>query len=108
MVEQSTVILDGIILEDHARLTLHELCDACAVHADFICELVDEGLLEPTGAAQSHWYFTGFSLYRVRRAQRLQQDLGLNLAGVALALDLLDEVEQLRAQINHLMAPGRE
>jgi len=108
MAEQSTVILDGIIIEDNARLTLHELCDACAVHADFIGELVDEGLLEPSGRAQSQWYFTGLSLYRVRRAQRLRQDLGLNLAGVAVALDLLDEVEQLRAQIKRLAVPDRD
>ncbi len=108
MEEQSTVILDGIIVEEKARLTLRELCDACAVPADFICELVDEGMLEPSGLEKSHWYFTGFSLHRVRRAQRLQQDLGINLAGVALALDLLDEVEQLRAQVNRLTARGYE
>jgi chaperone modulatory protein CbpM len=35
---------------------------------------------------------------------RLQRDLGVNLAGVALALQLLDEVEALRARINALEA----
>ena len=33
---------------------------------------------------------------------RLQQDLQINLAGVALALDLLDEIESLRALIYRL------
>ncbi|MEO5655034.1 MAG: chaperone modulator CbpM [Nitrosospira sp.] len=31
---------------------------------------------------------------------RLQHDLGVNLAGIALALQLLDEVEMLRARLN--------
>jgi len=32
-------------------------------------------------------------------ASRLQRDLGVNLAGAALALQLLDEIETLRAHI---------
>ena len=36
------------------------------------------------------------------RAHRLQRDLGLNLAGVALALELLDEIEALRSRISAL------
>ncbi|MFZ2170689.1 MAG: chaperone modulator CbpM [Methylococcaceae bacterium] len=30
---------------------------------------------------------------------RLQRDLGVNLAGIALALDLMEELESLRAQM---------
>ena len=33
---------------------------------------------------------------------RLQRDLDLNLAGTALALDLLDELEQLRERLRAL------
>jgi chaperone modulatory protein CbpM len=102
MGQRKTDILSGIILEDTARLTLRELCDACAVNAEFIAELIDEGVLEPAGTEKSHWCFTGFSLHRVRTAKRLQRDLGINLAGVALALELLDEVRQLREQLNRI------
>lgn len=102
MGQRKTDILSGIILEDTARLTLRELCDACAVNAGFIAELIDEGVLEPAGTEKSHWCFTGFSLHRVRTAKRLQRDLGINLAGVALALELLDEVRQLREQLNRI------
>lgn len=102
MGQRKTDILNGIILEDTARLTLRELCEACAVNAEFIAELVDEGVLEPAGIEKSHWCFTGFSLQRVRTAKHLQQDLRINLAGVALALELLDEVRQLREQLNRV------
>ena len=108
MAQQKTDILNGIILEDAARLTLRELCDACAVNAEFIAELVDEGVLEPAGMEKSHWCFTGFTLHRVRTAKRLQRDLGVNLAGVALALELLDEVRQLRVRLNRVVESRHE
>ena len=99
MATPQTDSLTGIILEEETRLSLRELCDACAVHVEFITELVDEGVIEPSGYEKSHWCFSGISLQRIRKAKRLQQDLGINLAGVALALDLMDEVQQLRAQL---------
>lgn len=108
MAQQKTDIVNGIILEDAARLTLRELCDACAVNAEFIAELVDEGVLEPAGMEKSHWCFTGFTLHRVRTAKRLQRDLGVNLAGVALALELLDEVRQLRVRLNRVVESRHE
>ena len=46
------------------------------------------------------WRFTGVSLQKVQRAYRLKRDLGLNTAGVALALDLLDEVHTLQQRLN--------
>ena len=49
MVKQTTTILSGRILENESRLTLRQLCDACAVHAEYIIELVDEGFIEPSG-----------------------------------------------------------
>jgi chaperone modulatory protein CbpM len=106
MATQRTDILTGIIIEEEARLSLRELCEACAVHVEFIAELVDEGVIEPSGIDKSHWCFTGISLQRIRTAKRLQQDLGINLAGVALALDLIEEVQQLRIQLHKL--PGSE
>ncbi|MBC8379409.1 MAG: MerR family transcriptional regulator, partial [Planctomycetes bacterium] len=45
------------------------------------------------------WRFSGSSLVRVRSAQRLQRDLGVNLAGIALALDLIEELDNLRTQL---------
>lgn len=87
------------ILEEHTQLTLADLCRACAVHADRIVELVDIGVLEPQGQEPDRWMFVGTSLPRARTALRLQRDLEIDLAGVALALELLDEIETLRARL---------
>lgn len=108
MMTQHTDILTGIILEEEIHLSLRELCDACAVHAEFITELVDEGVIEPSGFDKSHWCFSGISLHRIRAAKHLQQDLGINLAGVALALDLLDEMQRLHTQLQKLAGPEHE
>jgi len=94
--------LSGIVLDEHIELSLSELCCACSSSAEWIIELVEEGALEPVGHDQSHWRFTGTSLQRAHTAMRLQRDLGINLAGIALALDLLDEIETLRAHLRRL------
>jgi len=108
MVTQHNDILTGIIIEEEVHLSLRELCDACAVHAEFITDLVDEGVIEPSGFDKSHWCFSGISLHRIRAAKRLQQDLGINLAGVALALDLLDEMQLLHTQLRRLSGPEHD
>lgn len=92
-------LLSGCILEEETELTLPELCRACNVHAELIIEFVEEGVLEPAGNEPSAWVFKGGSLKRTRAALRLQHDLGVNLAGVALALQLLDELETLRMRM---------
>lgn len=94
--------LTGIVIDDHAELTLNDLSRACSSSAEWIIELVELGALEPISYKQRQWRFTGSSLQKVRTARRLQRDLGINLAGVALALDLLDEIDELRTQLCRL------
>jgi chaperone modulatory protein CbpM len=96
--------LSGIILEEQTELTLADVCRACAVHAEYIIELVEEGVLVPVGREPVSWRFTGVHMRRTKVSLRLQRDLGINLAGVALALQLLDEVEALRARIRAIEA----
>jgi chaperone modulatory protein CbpM len=91
--------LAGVILEEQAELTLVEVSRICGVEVEWVVELVQEGVLEPAGGETPDWVFTGVQLRRVLAARRLQQDLGLNLPGVALALQLLDEIDSLRARL---------
>ncbi len=92
-------ILTGIIVEESTEFTLGELSRACGKPAEWILALIEEGVIEPIGEDQTHWHFPGHCLRRVRIVQRLQSDLGLNLAGAALALELLEEVEDIRHRI---------
>jgi len=92
-------LLSGEVLEEEIELTLAELCRACQLPAEQVFDLVDEGVIEPLGRELSSWRFAGISVRRVRCAQRLERDLGVNVAGAALALELLEELEQLRARL---------
>jgi chaperone modulatory protein CbpM len=89
----------GTILEEEVVLTLAELCRASRLSAERVIELANEGIVEPIGRKPESWQFRGISLRRIRCAQRLEEDLGVNMAGVALALDLLDEIERLRLRL---------
>ena len=95
--------VSSAVMEELTELTLEDLCRACAVQADVIIELVNEGVMESTVAQPEtpaeHWRFTGLHLYRAKIAVRLHRDLGVNFAGAALVLQLMDEVNTLRARI---------
>ena len=91
--------LMGYILEEQTELTLEDLCRACAAQPDLVIALVHEGVLHPLGAAPTQWRFTGVHMQRASVALRLQRDLGVNPAGAALALELMDELHALRAQL---------
>lgn len=104
--EISMTQITGFILEEQTELSLDDLCRACAAEAARIVELVDEGVLAPAGSTPESWHFTGVHLQRARVALRLETDLGINLAGAALALELLDELDSLRARLQVLEAGG--
>jgi chaperone modulatory protein CbpM len=92
--------LIGEIVDDHTLLTVEELCRLCAVDRTYIVQLVEEGVLSVTEIQATEWRFAGATLRRARTALRLQRDLEINLPGVALALELLEQLEGLRRQLN--------
>lgn len=95
----SNDILKGDLLDDNAELSLNDLCQACAGSTDWVIELVAEGVIEPSGQPPAAWRFSARCLQRAHTAMRLQRDLHINLSGVALAIDLLEEIEALQARL---------
>ncbi|HYN79340.1 MAG TPA: chaperone modulator CbpM [Lamprocystis sp. (in: g-proteobacteria)] len=94
---------EGILVDEGLTVTLAELTQLCGSSARTMQLMVTEGLLRPRqGDAPTDWRFDGLQVRRAQRAQRLRRDLDLNLPGTALALDLLDELETLRARIRVL------
>jgi chaperone modulatory protein CbpM len=89
----------GLVVEEEIHFTLVELCRSCRVPEPELRAWVAEGLLQPTGDQPEDWRFSGSSLRRVRTALRLSRDLEINLAGIAVALDLLDEIALLRSRL---------
>ena len=97
--------LSGEVLDETSEISLVELCRTCAVEAEIVEAMVEHGVLEPAGRRGHHWCFRASSIRRTRVALRLQRDLGVNLAGVALALELLERIDSLNAR---LQAEARE
>lgn len=95
-----------IVMEDITNLTLGDLCRACNTHADIIIELVGEGVIDISANQQSpsheHWRFTGVQLQRAKVAIRLNRDLGVNFAGTALVLQLLDELHIAKSELRNI------
>lgn len=91
--------IPGTLFDESASLSIHELSRMCAVDERHIVEFVEEGVLSVVNVS-SEWRFTGDALRRARLAVRLERDLELNLAGVALAVELLEELAQLRRELN--------
>jgi chaperone modulatory protein CbpM len=91
--------LYGAIVEESTVLTVKDLSRICAVDERHIVEFVEEGVLHVVETTAAEWHFTGAALRRARLALRLERDLELNLAGVALALELIEELQRLRREV---------
>lgn len=106
MARRTTTIVTGVVLDETIEFSLGELCRCCGVSAETVIEMVDEGLLDPLGYGPEDWRFRGPALRRAQAALRLSHDLRVNYAGAALALELLDELEELRRQLRNLHDPA--
>ena len=87
------------VVEEDVQLSLDELCRACQAAEEQIRAWVSEGVLAPVGDSPREWRFAGPSLRRARVALTLTRELEVNPPGVALALDLLDQIAALRADL---------
>ena len=84
--------------------SVEQVCRMCEISLERLAAFVEFGVLKPAGHAPDEWIFPPHALMQTRRAVRLQRDLDLEMPGLALALDLLEEVAELRREIQHLRA----
>lgn len=99
MSNKASSMLSVELIDEQTTFTLSQLCRSCAIDAELIEAMVEQGILEPIGTHGRHWCFPASSLRRTRITLNLQRDLGVNLAGAALALELLDHIQQLNARL---------
>ena len=92
------------LMEPSATFTLREVCERGDCHAEFVIKLVNYGVIAPMEETPEarQWQFDLQTLARLRKAQRLQRDLKMNLPGLAMSLELLDEVRDMQRQIDRL------
>lgn len=97
-----TSVITAIVMEETASYSLIEVCDKYHIPKELLLEMIEEGLFSHKPSDIQHLTLVQRDLQRIESALRLHRDLGVNLAGVALALDLLDELDKLRRELGVL------
>jgi chaperone modulatory protein CbpM len=98
--KKELLVVTGTVMDETVQFSLVELCECTKTSQEQVIEMVEEGILDPEGASIHTWRFDTRALKRLQTAIRLQHDLGVNLPGSALVLDLLEEMETLRRQMH--------
>jgi len=85
--------------QDDAALTLEELCSVCALEREWLVLRVREGLIPATEVGAAEWRFTATALARVRRMRDIERTYDAAPELAALAADMLEEIDRLRARL---------
>lgn len=68
----------------------------CGVHPQTLRQYERLGLIQPSRVGQKNRLYSEADIERVRRIQRLTQEVGVNLAGVEIILRLLEDMQRMR------------
>jgi chaperone modulatory protein CbpM len=83
-------------------LSVNQVCRASQIEFAVVIELAELGLVSPRGAEPEQWQVSARELARLRTAARLIRDLGVNVTGAALAVELLEARRDLEARLRVL------
>ena len=83
---------------DHQFLTLENLAEHANMHPALVERYVQCGLLEPSAPEGAKLLFDAAAVPRLRTIGRLRENLGVNVAGIAVILDLIDKVCALQRE----------
>lgn len=95
-------ILVGMLIEETTTVSFTEVCHKYNIPKELLIEMIEQGLFpnQPTQIEQIA--LDQKALRHIEAAFRLHRDLGINLPGVALAIELLEEIEKMRTELNIL------
>lgn len=100
--KKHTEIINAVQVGPDETYTLTQVCEICDIRDEFIYSLVDYGAVEPAETSRKDWSFNARSLRLLRIAARLHRDLDIDIPGLCLALDLLEENDRLRRTTKRL------
>ncbi|KEI70542.1 chaperone modulator CbpM [Endozoicomonas elysicola] len=83
-------------------LSFTEVCLQTGVAEETIIEIIEQGIVEPVGTSRGEWRFSPAMVLLTRKAVRLHDDLDVDWPGIALAIELLEKLDQLRQENRHL------
>ena len=80
-------------------LTMEVVAEIVGTRKSLVVRLAQQGLIETTASESGERLLTRRSVVRLRRMQRLHHDLGVNFAGAAVILDLVDRIEEMKRNL---------
>jgi len=98
----ATDLLEAHPLGEGDWIAVTELCRLCRIDVAVVVELAELGVIAPRGYAPEEWQFPATALPLLRTAGRLMHDLGVNVSGAALAVELLERQRELERQVRRL------
>ncbi|MCI0389481.1 MAG: chaperone modulator CbpM [Acidobacteria bacterium] len=88
--------------KEREELTLEALASSAGLHPDLVERFVEFGLLIPVEWAETQVVFEAAAVLRLQMIERLRRDIGINLNGIAVILDLLDRMSALQCENERL------
>jgi MerR family transcriptional regulator/heat shock protein HspR len=76
----------------------------CGLHPQTLRLYERLGLIQPHRVGNSKRLYSEADIARLRRIQRLTQQMGVNLAGVEIILRLLERIEQMNREMSEVVA----
>ena len=99
-----TQVIEAHVLGEGDWIGATEICQLCRLNVEAVLELAALGVVQPreTGSGSGQWEVPASALPRLRVVGRLMHDLGVNVSGAALAVELLEAQRDLESRIRHL------
>ena len=99
---ESFHLLEAHLLGENDWVQVETILGLCDLSLDAVVELAELGVVAPRGSAPSEWQLPAAMLPRLRTMSRLMHDLGVNLSGAALAVELIESRRQLERRVREL------
>jgi chaperone modulatory protein CbpM len=98
----SNNIIIGVLVDETSTCSFSEVCQRFDISEELLIEIIEQGLFPHQSTPIEQIALDQKSLRKIESAIRLHKDLGINFPGVALAIELLEQIEQMRNELSIL------
>ena len=95
-------------MDDRPRYMISVAAELVGMHPQTLRIYETKGLVQPRRTAGNTRLYSERDLARLRVIQKLTTELGLNLSGVEVVLQLEDQLQRMQARIDRLEREKRE
>ena len=90
------------------KYTISVIAEEYGIHPQTLRLYEREGLIKPSRSAKGTRYYTEEDVERLELILNLTRDLGVNLAGVEIILNMREKMNQMQREFEHFLQYIRE